>query len=84
MRIRPYTKFLTSITILSCLSLAALPQVRATESPYLLGDWSGSRSRLADEGVTFDAGYVNEVARKTKTSSASQFLVARRPRSVDK
>ena len=62
MRIRPYTKILASITILSCLSLAALPQARATESPYLLGDWSGSRSRLADEGVTFDAGYVNEVA----------------------
>lgn len=31
-------------------------------SPYLLGDWGGTRSRLADEGVTFNMGYGSEVA----------------------
>ncbi|KLD63306.1 hypothetical protein Y883_19780, partial [Luteibacter rhizovicinus DSM 16549] len=31
-------------------------------SKYLFGDWGGNRSRLADEGVTFDLGYGSELA----------------------
>src|SRR6201991_2698164 len=31
-------------------------------SKYLFGDWGGTRSRLADEGVTFDLGYGSELA----------------------
>lgn len=33
-----------------------------TTSPYLLGDWGGLRTRLADQGVTFGIGYGSEVA----------------------
>ena len=31
-------------------------------SPYLLGDWGGARTRLADKGVSFQFGWVNEAA----------------------
>jgi porin len=47
-----------------CLSWAAcmaLP-VHADDSPYLFGDWNGERTRLADQGVRFDAGYTSEAA----------------------
>ncbi|QUP56388.1 porin (plasmid) [Ralstonia syzygii] len=33
-----------------------------TTSPYLLGDWGGLRTRLADQGVTFNLGYGSELA----------------------
>ncbi|TAL95875.1 MAG: porin, partial [Rhodanobacter sp.] len=42
------------------------PQARATDnlrtSPYLFGDWNGERTRLADEGITFDLGYGGNAA----------------------
>lgn len=45
---------------------AFAPQARAaddlTTRPYLFGDWGGERTRLADEGVTFDLGYGGEAA----------------------
>ncbi|HEV7815394.1 MAG TPA: porin, partial [Janthinobacterium sp.] len=44
--------------------LAALP-AHADDlgtGPYLFGDWGGTRSRLADEGVSFDLGYGSEAA----------------------
>lgn len=31
-------------------------------SPYLLGDWGGLRTRLAEQGVTFNLGYGSELA----------------------
>lgn len=31
-------------------------------SKYLTGDWGGLRSTLADKGLTFDSGYISEVA----------------------
>jgi porin len=31
-------------------------------SPYLFGDWNGARTRLADDGVTFNFGYGGEAA----------------------
>jgi len=34
----------------------------ADDSPYLFGDWGGARTRLFDQGVGFDFGYVSEVA----------------------
>ncbi|WP_458068535.1 carbohydrate porin [Rhodanobacter sp. BL-MT-08] len=44
----------------------AAPQAHAaddlTTSPYLFGDWNGERTRLADEGVTFNLGYGGEAA----------------------
>ena len=33
-----------------------------TTSPNLLGDWGGLRTRLADQGITFNLGYGSEVA----------------------
>lgn len=32
------------------------------QSPYLLGNWGGERSKLAASGITFDFSYTNEVA----------------------
>lgn len=44
----------------------AAPQAHAaddlTTSPYLFGDWNGERTRLADEGITFNLGYGGEAA----------------------
>lgn len=37
----------------------------AADSAYLLGDWNGNRTRLADEGVTFNLGYTSEIAHNT-------------------
>lgn len=34
-------------------------------SPYLFGDWNGQRSRLAEQGVAFNLGYVSEIASNT-------------------
>lgn len=34
-------------------------------SPYLFGDWNGSRTRLADDGVKFNFGYTWELAHNT-------------------
>ncbi|WP_019936278.1 carbohydrate porin [Bordetella sp. FB-8] len=33
-----------------------------TSSPYLLGDWGGWRTRLANDGVSFNLGYTGELA----------------------
>ena len=62
MSIGPYRKILAATAMLFCSSLAALASAQAAESPYLLGDWNGNRSRLADEGITFDIGYTSEAA----------------------
>jgi porin len=32
------------------------------DKPQLFGDWNGERTRLADEGITFDLGYDSQVA----------------------
>ncbi|MEZ5565878.1 MAG: carbohydrate porin [Gammaproteobacteria bacterium] len=60
MSIELFRNTLAPVAILCCTSLGV--QAWATESPYLLGDWNGSRSRLAAQGIIFDAGYVSEVA----------------------
>ena len=44
------------------LGFAAHAASAADDSPYLFGDWGGARTRLADDGVTFDFGYVSEAA----------------------
>jgi porin len=46
-------------------ALASLPSpaLLANDSPYALGDWGGSRQKLAAEGVTFNLNYVSELAR---------------------
>jgi porin len=54
-------------TALVCLFLELVSaQSRAdydlSTTPYLLGDWAGARSRLADHGVAFDLNYGTESA----------------------
>lgn len=47
-----------------CLSLgvlAAFP-VHAADNPYLFGDWNGTRTQLADRGISFNFGYTGEAA----------------------
>lgn len=62
MKIRPYSTTLLSIVVVAGLSLGAVSQARADENAYLFGDWNGHRTRLADEGVTFDLGYDSAAA----------------------
>lgn len=49
-------------TLAALLGLIAPPAFAATDSPYLLGDWNGERTRLAEQGVVFDFGYTSEIA----------------------
>jgi porin len=37
----------------------------AADTRYLLGDWDGARTRLAEEGVTFSLGYGSQIAGNT-------------------
>jgi porin len=49
--------------LVAVVAAPALPvHADAVQSPYALGDWGGSRARLADEGVTFNVNYVSELA----------------------
>jgi porin len=47
-------------------ALLALPGISAAAdletSPYLFGDWGGTRTRLEDQGVKFQFNWVNEAA----------------------
>ena len=47
---------------LSTLSASARAAPLDPENDYLFGDWGGARSDLARRGVTFDLGYVGEIA----------------------
>jgi porin len=55
-------EFRILLVLFAGLGLSPLKQVCAEDSPYLFGDRSGTRTRLADEGITFDFGYGSEVA----------------------
>ncbi|MGJ5813844.1 carbohydrate porin [Paludibaculum fermentans] len=44
---------------------------RGTNSPYMLGDWSGGRTRLANKGVTFNLIYVDDVLSDTRRDVAN-------------
>lgn len=44
------------------LGFVATPAFAADDAPYLLGDWNGERTRLADKGIRFDFGYTGEAA----------------------
>jgi porin len=46
-----------------CLHPAGVRAYDVANSPYLLGDWNGQRTRLQEQGVTFGANYVSELAR---------------------
>ncbi len=54
-------------TLAAAISMAcAAPSFAfAADTPYLLGDWNGARTRLADDGVTFNFGYASEIAHNT-------------------
>lgn len=50
------------IALASGLSLGTVVPAWAADSAHLSGDWNGSRSRLADEGIAVDIGYDSEIA----------------------
>ena len=60
--------FNISIGLMSSIATAQAADSNNTTSndissrPYLLGDWDGYRTRLADDGVQFNLGYGSEVA----------------------
>jgi porin len=56
-----YSKTLTC-ALLSLTGLLPALASHAADSPYLLGDWNGTRTQLADKGIRFDFGYTSEAA----------------------
>lgn len=42
--------------------VASAQEAFAIQSPWMLGDWGGLRSRLLDEGYSFNLGYTGETA----------------------
>jgi len=58
-----------ALVLVPVLAAMLAPQIAAAAdldgSPYLLGDWNGQRTRLAEQGVTFNLGYVSEIAGNT-------------------
>jgi porin len=66
-----HTTLFRHTTLAAALGLAMLaPQAGfAADNAYLLGDWNGARTRLADEGVTFNLGYTSEIAHNTSGGS---------------
>jgi porin len=62
MDLKQNKKPLTACTLLALLGLAAAPDSHADDSPYLFGDWNGTRTRLEQEGIKFDFGYGFEAA----------------------
>jgi porin len=46
----------------SLITLLAFPAHAVDSSPYLFGDWNGERTRLAEQGITFQFGYTSEAA----------------------
>jgi porin len=44
------------------LGIDSQPAFAYDDSPYLFGDWGGTRTSLAEAGTTFDFGYVSEAA----------------------
>lgn len=63
MRIHSLKRPLAGMAI-ACLGFAgaSVHAQDASGSKYLFGDWGGERTRLADEGITFDLGYGFEAA----------------------
>ena len=63
---------------IACLGL--INTATAADTRYLLGDWDGARTGLADEGVTFSLGYGSQIAGNTtggvdeRTRYADQWL----------
>jgi len=49
--------------VVSALLIASQPARAdgASDTPHAFGDWGGNRSRLEDEGITFDFGYDSQV-----------------------
>jgi len=40
---------------------AGIPSLRPPSGQYLLGDWGGKRSALAEKGITFDFFYITDL-----------------------
>lgn len=63
----PCSRLVMRLALLSWAGLGLAPcgaqAYDVSNSPYLLGDWNGQRTRLAEQGVTFGVNYVSELAR---------------------
>ncbi|MGC1547189.1 MAG: carbohydrate porin [Rhodanobacter sp.] len=62
MDLKPRSQRLAACLLPAMLGLAIASPSHAADSPYLFGDWNGTRTHLADQGITFDAGYTSEIA----------------------
>lgn len=54
-----------ALVVLACLASAAAAHDETTQRTgqgWLLGDWGGHRTRLLEQGVDFQLGYVSEIA----------------------
>lgn len=59
----PSGRWLPRLLMAGLLSAAGAAQAYDLQtSPYLLGDWGGLRTRLAESGVTLNLGYTGEAA----------------------
>lgn len=61
---------ITRTTLAAAIGIALLAPslsfaAETAETPYLLGDWNGERTRLAEQGVTFNLGYGSQIAHNT-------------------
>jgi len=56
-----YKRTVARALVAAC-ALASATVVRADDSAYAFGGWSGERARLADSGVLLGSSYVSEVA----------------------
>ncbi|MDN4055012.1 carbohydrate porin [Massilia sp. YIM B02763] len=68
MNIIPSKTVIAAAIATAAFGMLATQAASATDlntSPYLLGDWNGQRTRLAEQGVKFDLGYVSEIASNT-------------------
>ncbi|WP_046786239.1 carbohydrate porin [Pseudomonas putida] len=54
-------KYRALLAALACTSTAHAAEPFASDSVWALGDWSGARSELAQQGVDFEFAYVGEI-----------------------
>ncbi|SPC18045.1 Porin B [Cupriavidus taiwanensis] len=60
---RCWSAYLRAVTsVILAVGAASGHAYDVSTSPYLLGDWGGTRTRLEEQGVAFSFGYVSEVA----------------------
>ena len=54
-------KYRALLVAMACAQTAHAAEPFASDSPWALGDWNGTRSDLAQQGIDFEFGYVGEI-----------------------